>query len=527
MKKLLALALALVFAMTLLAGCGSASSANTSVSDSTAAEGGHNKPIKYTIMLKQSIAEYPPDGGEAKDVILKKLETDLGITNVDYEVILAAGSDYATKLNAMLSAGDVPDFFEIDITMIKNLVANGVIAPIDDFIAMMPNYQKVLECDEVARNTIKSFSVDGKAYAFPTAVRMPGYPMGINNEGLILRTDWLDTLGLSTPKTLEDLHNVLKSFTFDDPDKNGKNDTYGLSGHKEQYFGTVFGAYGIYLKEINSWMERGGKLEHSTTRPETKQALSTLRDWYAEGIIDPDKFVIEGKQVKDKFSGGQVGAYEGTIWWANDARVAWSTSNPTATCGIMTPVQGPDGKQGYPVPTEKAIPRVVSQNCVENKNPEILMKIMDWMLDDSAKGGLRLVQYGVEGVHYNYDAENDFIDQSLITDYADLYRAGYSNPVRWLGVMDNRWIAPEDPRTADLKITNDDSTWVRSEFLGSVPALKTYPDLYNKLWAEYFTKIVTGALPIEAFDEYVEEFYAQGGSELTEEVNEAWKQAKA
>ena len=52
--------------------------------------------------------------------------------------------------------------------------------------------------------------------------------------------------------------------------------------------------------------------------------------------------------------------------------------------------------------------------------------------------------------------------------------------------------------------------------------MKDYPDLYTVLWAEYFTKIITGALPVEAFDEYVEKFYAQGGNELTEQVNAVW-----
>lgn len=42
------------------------------------------------------------------------------------------------------------------------------------------------------------------------------------------RKDWFDALNLQSPKTLDDWYNVIKALTLNDPDKNGKNDTYGL-----------------------------------------------------------------------------------------------------------------------------------------------------------------------------------------------------------------------------------------------------------------------------------------------------------
>ena len=60
----------------------------------------------------------------------------------------------------------------------------------------------------------------------------------VRNEGILIRKDWLDKLGLKVPKTTDEFFEVMKAFTFKDPDGNGKNDTYGL------------GAY-IELKSIN------------------------------------------------------------------------------------------------------------------------------------------------------------------------------------------------------------------------------------------------------------------------------------
>lgn len=282
----------------------------------------------------------------------------------------------------------------------------------------------------------------------------------------------------------------------------------------------------MYLKDINSWTEVDGKLVHSTVLPETKQALELLSSWYAEGIIDPDKFVVEGKQAKDKFIAGSFGAWENTVWWANDARVAWEASGSEAQCAFITPVTGEDGKHGYPVNSIKTTARVISQNCVESKDIDRFIKILDWTCNDGEDGGLKLVEYGELDKHYTYDAENDVIDQSMLGDASNLYKIGYSNPVRWASVVDRRWIAKDDPREIDFRISNDSENWLSTEFSGSVPAMKEYPDLFTKLWDEYFTKIVTGALPVDAFDEYVEAFYAQGGTELTEQVNEAWSAAQ-
>ena len=482
------------------------------------------EPVKYVIMKNQAIAEYPPDGGEAKKVIQAAWEENLGITNTDYEVILASGTDYSTKLNALMSGGDVPDLFNASITDLQNLVDNGIIAPVDDLVAMMPSYQALLE---IPSNKAKydNFMIDGKHYGLPT-MELPGTLNGPGTDGMIVRTDWLENIGAETPETLDDLHDVLYAFTFEDPDGNGQNDTYGLSGNKGQYFSSIFGAYGIYMKDINSWMEVDGKLVHSTTLPETKEVLKLLSEWYAEGIIDPDKFVVEGKQAKDKFIAEKFGAWENTVWWANDARVAWEASGSAAECAFITPVSGPEGKHGYPVATVASSAEVISQNCVDTKDIERFAKILNWTCDDSETGGEKLVQYGEEGKHYIYDEENDSIDNTLAGDAVNLYKLGYSNPVRWLGVVDRRWIAKEDPREIDFRISNDTENWLSTEFSGSVPAMKEYPDLFTKLWDEYFTKIVTGALPVDAFDEYVEAFYAQGGTELTEQVNEAWSAAE-
>lgn len=43
----------------------------------------------------------------------------------------------------------------------------------------------------------------------------------------------------------------------------------------------------------------------------------------------------------------------------------------------------------------------------------------------------------------------------------------------------------------------------------------------KKIEDETFLKIILGTVPIEEFDTFVENWYAQGGTEITQEVTEA------
>ncbi|MDD3334962.1 MAG: extracellular solute-binding protein [Eubacteriales bacterium] len=473
------------------------------------------EPITYTIMEKYAYPEYPADGGEGKQVLLERWEKDLGITNTDFNVILIAGSDYDAKLNALIASDDTPDYFYCSLDQFQTFVNNGVIAAVDDLVETMPHYA-ALRTGSALMN-YNNYSYNGKHYCF-TDVDLPG---DLNRAGVIVRDDWLKKLNLKQPETLDELHDVLKAFRYQDPDGNGAEDTYGMGGNiGNTMFSSVFGAYGVYMNGVTSWMEQDGKLIHSTVAPGVKDALATLHQWYAEDLIDPDMFIIEDQQGQSKFIAGNFGVWENTVWNANNARVAWQGAGNNYTCKIIAPPLGPNGQKGYPVNPAKSYGYVISQNCVDKKDPERLCKILDWMLNLDADGGFMTVTYGIEGKHYSYDAVNDTISY-LTNDFSELYKAGYSNPIRWLPAVDRRWIAKDDPRAIDFTVSNNLDNWLQSAYTGPVPALDEYPDLFSALWTSYFTKIVTGALPIDAYDEYVKEFFEQGGQVLTEQATEA------
>jgi putative aldouronate transport system substrate-binding protein len=142
---------------------------------------------------------------------------------VDVKFIPVPRAEAVQKLNVMFASGDVPDvILEFDKNFRDQLYNQKQLLPIDDLIEKhSTEYKKLLaqypQLKKVGTQT------DGKMYEFG---RVSGSrPQDI----MIIREDWLKKLNLPVPQTTEELFKVAKAFTEQDPDGNGKNDTYGLS----------------------------------------------------------------------------------------------------------------------------------------------------------------------------------------------------------------------------------------------------------------------------------------------------------
>jgi len=508
-KKWKISAAGLVMLSVIVSGCGN--------SNDTAKEGGNQpaeeKAVTYKFLRSSGIAEYPVDGGEARKVITEAA-AKAGVKGVDFIAQQAPGDDYQTKLNLLASSNDLPDFFDIDALTLSRFVDQGLVQPIDDYLKAAPHLMKL-----IPQSYWDQVTFNGKIYALPNGMR-PETFNSPNVTSVLVRQDWLDEMGLKEPATLDELHEVLQAFVTKDPDKNGKNDTQGLSGTKLSRFNSIFGAYGIIP---NFWMERDGQIKKGFTLPETKQVLALLQQWYKEGLIDPDFPVMETKQLNEKIINSKVGIFENDAFLvdpkANPTSEALNKSTPTSKLSLIAPPKGPDGKSGNPQ-TNAVASAPLRALSVNAQDPEKLFRFLDWMVDDSEGGGFNLALYGVEGTDYRFDKEKNQITQT--TSYADLYKKGYNNPIRMAFIIDRRWTTQE----VRAGIETASKTVITNALWKTVPAELDYPDLETKLWAEYFVKIVTGVWPVDKFDEFVKKYKQQGGQEIEEQANAEWKSMK-
>jgi putative aldouronate transport system substrate-binding protein len=112
------------------------------------------------------------------------------------------------------------------------------------------------------------------------------------------------------PETLAEFESLMYKFANEDPDGNGKKDTYGLS---RDGFMAVFGAFGVvpFDDKTPYWMAKGGKLVNHAVAPETRQALEILAKWYKDGVIDPEFVTGENqggyKHISHPLINGRIG----------------------------------------------------------------------------------------------------------------------------------------------------------------------------------------------------------------------------
>ncbi|WP_165452114.1 extracellular solute-binding protein [Paenibacillus thalictri] len=474
-----------------------------------------NESVTIKMFRNYPAPEYPKGGGVGRQEILKSLEA-AGLKGIDFDVSLATGPDYFTKLNLLAASGELPDYFNLDIPTMSRFADEGLIAPLDDLIKQAPNAMSLFDPKD-----LEALKYKGKLYALPVGYRPEPFN-GPNTGTFIIRQDWLDNLGLKPPKTLDELHDVLVAFTKNDPDKNQANDTYGLGGIKpnnmDPNFGAIFGAFGVIP---SFWHERNGQLKQGMVLPETKEALTLLQKWYKEGIIDPESLVTERKQLEEKIINSKVGVFEGLTMDVDPKQPLGNSLRkvtPTAKFNFLTPPTGAKGLSGWPEnpPAYNDI-RAVSAKF---KNPEALMKLINWSVSDKPDGGFYLVTYGKENQHYTYDKAKNRISQN-VKSYSELYEQGYSNPVRFLQVVDRRWTADE----TIVALESANKNLVRNSFWKTVPAQFDYPDL-GKLWAEYYSKIISGTYSIDKWDEFVQKYYQQGGKIIEDQVNAEWNKTK-
>ena len=184
-KQVLATLCAGMMVASVATGCGSAAESAAASTDSTDAS------------TEASSASTTADGKTQLNILWWGSQTRHELTtqmlekfqeeNPDIEVVMdySDWDGYWTKLPAQVAGGQTPDVFQMDYAKLAQYVENGVMAPLDDYVA-----DGSLDLSNVAQSVIDSGSIDGKLYAVST---------GTNAPVMLYRKDILDDLGIEMP----------------------------------------------------------------------------------------------------------------------------------------------------------------------------------------------------------------------------------------------------------------------------------------------------------------------------------------
>jgi putative aldouronate transport system substrate-binding protein len=289
-------------------------------------------------------------------------------------------SQVDSKLTTSIMLGNYPDLLYTNKSDYLYYIRTGVIADITDEYEKYASDELKNYMNSDGGAAINSLKVGGKLYGLP---RLLDYTQQI--PMMFIRKDWLDNLNLKVPETTEELAKVAYAFTYNDPDGNGINDTYGLALDGINIFNStigntepLFNAFGAYLGSDGMAIirdERDQIIWGASNIQGMKSALAFLQDLYKAGSLTRDFITMDSNTVFDEAGTGRCGIWFGPNW-AGMIPTSESIKLDKNTHIVAVPV--PDGiAQGGSkvfLPSSMVDIYSISSQC---ENPEVLIKLMN------------------------------------------------------------------------------------------------------------------------------------------------------
>lgn len=265
----------------------------------------------------------------ATDKVAAFIEENFGIAFQQSETNYYQNDFAVTQLAAV--DGVLPEVFTADILYypqeITQFIPEELVAEIpEELLEKYPLTKALLE--EVTSSQIVHNMYDGY-YFLPKLDSADLDIYKAERKGLFIRKDWLEAVGMEMPYTWEELYEVCHAFTYNDPDGNGVNDTYGLTGDGLGTLRYFFASTGVSNRYWNK--DADGNWFFGALDDSNIEVLEWLRKMYEDGSIDPDFAATTWKTGLQKFSSNTFGVCvrNADADWINDVAVEYyGAANP-------------------------------------------------------------------------------------------------------------------------------------------------------------------------------------------------------
>lgn len=259
-------------ALGVLEGCGSSSSTTASSAAGSGAAAS-NERITVRILKSKAANEVAAEQMDVWKVLGEKF-------NMDFEFDNPPQDNYNERLNLVMMDAQLPDIImDMPTTEVLKYGESGVILSLNDYIENnMPNLKKEIDKRDGVEKAL-TYS-DGNIYYMPMLDEKVS-----GNMPYIVRTDWLEKLGIESPVTLEDWENYWHLVKTTDLNGNSTNDeipfsSYNMDGLRN--FCTAFGC----LDDFYTDPDDGGKVHYGPIDPKYKKAVTWMHDMYEKVLKD-------------------------------------------------------------------------------------------------------------------------------------------------------------------------------------------------------------------------------------------------
>ncbi|WP_110931886.1 extracellular solute-binding protein [Paenibacillus bouchesdurhonensis] len=497
----------------------------------------YDPPVDITAWrYTESTYKYENNDTIEDNIYTRTYLSDLGI-NLKYAWTVPV-EQFDQKMNVSIASGDLPDIMWLKNKQLTDLAENDMLYDLTDLFEKYasPITKEIMLQDEASFNTAK---IGGRLMAIPhTSSAVDGLPI------MYVRTDWLEKLGLPEPQTMQDALAIAEAFTKNDPDGNGKNDTFGLALTKtfltDAHFGTS-GFFSGYHVNPGKWVkDESGQLVYGSIQPGVKDALQQLQDLYAQGMLDREFGVKDRAKVTESVASGKVGLFYGSMS-APLSIIQQNVDNDPNAEWKAIPLVSVDDKKATPI-GKMPITRYYGVSK-DSKHPEAIIKLLNFSMQgydpeaaqENSKFGITDTNIPVylyslisaDPAKKNLNAHLNTMNALESNDPSQLSveeKGYYDRIVDYRGGNRANWGtervfgSPSSFDVIDHYVQEDN--YIFDAFYGApTPTMVEKLATLEKMEEEVFTKIIMGQ-SLDSFDKFVEDWKKLGGEQISKEVNE-------
>ena len=350
-------------------------------------------------------------------------------TNTEWDLREVSGMAWQENVNLLCASGDLPDV----VSNIGNVYAGGVSGAIRDEMVIdlapmiqesAPYYFSIVSQDDYTMKTL--VNDDGQMGAMFATLN----PVRSVSNGLWIRKDWLDGLGMDVPASTDELKQVLQGFK----------DTYGadiglyqmVHMNENKVFCAVEGVWNAFGPN-DFYLDEDGNVQFGPMQDYYFEYLAYLKDLAQDGLFLTSSMTDQTSM--QLFASGGIGIQgddpdnvKANIALLPEEEQAKVEMVPMAALGEPTEF----GAKTALTSGEGSIS--ISTNC---EDPEAVIHALDYLFTEE---GAVLSSYGIEGVSFEYvDGQPQFLDTILRNPDGMPARAAmgyYANP-GLPGIIDN------------------------------------------------------------------------------------------
>ena len=438
------------------------------------------------------------------------------------EITWVPNSSYSDRVTVTMASDNIPHVM-VHTGKTAELAQTAEAGGYWDLTDILPEYPNLTpENADVAHGA----SINGRTYGIfrlRDAMR----------ASVILRKDWLDNLGLAEPETTDDLREIARAFTDDDPAGDGSATTgliipawngYGNNGPYdlwEAWHGTA-----------NVWKEEGGSLSPAFLAPEFIEANRTMREMVEAGQVNADFATMDSGTWNEPFFNGQGGIIADVSSRGLQLMGLFKDADPEGYGDKVTMVgnlKNPDGTLwALPTPGYSGYLTIPKAAVPGDAQLATVLTALDKL---SSEEGQRLLNNGIEGVNYEVDGDQAVAIES---EEASLIQSDVSAFAQ-IGTQSNGYLGlpakPEgeaeaaldqkrqDYHEADLEhaVFNPGAAYMSQSYLQNGAIL-------DQIVVDARLKFLAGQLDEAGLEAELERWTSSGGQQVVDEMNELYQQ---